>query len=65
MVQLDTKFLEEVCDEREQASDFEKLGCCIFVQNKTLIGSIQTFLAKLNGINQVPKEKELVKQLLG
>jgi len=46
MVQLDTKFLEEVCDEREQASDFEELGCCIFVQNKTLIGSIQTFFSK-------------------
>jgi len=58
IVQLDTKFLEEVCDEREQAcSDFEELGCCIFVENKTLmneasiegIGSIETFFSKTKG----------------
>jgi len=58
MVQLDTKFLEEVCDEREQAySNFEELGCCIFVQNNTLmneaslegIGSIETFCSKTKG----------------
>ena len=74
IVQLNTTFLEGVGDEREELDcDFEDLGCLIFVENKALIakascegiGSIETFSVKLKRINQVPKEKELVKRLLG
>ena len=66
MVQLDTKFLEEVCDERELAySDFKELGCCIFVENKTLmneashegIGSVDFFFSKTKAHQSITKGK--------